>query len=154
MAAERFEQWPADIDFAVLGDLVGYAIRRAQIAIYKDFDASVTGLTPPLFAALVLIEANPHFNQTRLGEVMGINRAATMALVDRLTALRLVKRAPAPDDRRANRLQLTQAGRKRCRAASAEVKAHDARIARHLSDPELKTLKRLLRKFEFTGENE
>jgi DNA-binding MarR family transcriptional regulator len=154
MAAERFEQWPADIDFAVLGDLVGYAIRRAQIAIYKDFDVSVTGLTPPLFAALILIEANPDLNQTRLGAVMGINRAATMALIDRLTALKLVKRVPAPGDRRANRLQLTEAGRKRCRAASAEVKAHDARMARHLSPAELKTLKRLLKKFEFTGETE
>lgn len=154
MTAERFEQWPADIDFAVLGELTGYAIRRAQIAIYKDFDASVTGLTPPLFAALVLIEANPDLNQTRLGAVMGINRAATMALVDRLTALRLVRRVPAPGDRRANRLQLTEAGRRRCRMASAEVQAHDARIARHLSAAEIKTLKRLLRKFEFTGEKE
>ncbi|MDY0871346.1 MarR family winged helix-turn-helix transcriptional regulator [Dongia rigui] len=145
--ADSFEQWPADIAFGLLGDLIGYAIRRAQIGIYKDFDASVTGLTPPLFAALILIDANPGINQSRLGQVMGVNRAAMMALLDRLSALKLVRRVPSPSDKRANVLQLTALGQK-CRAeASAEVRAHDARIARNLTTAELKTLRRLLKKF-------
>lgn len=145
--SEDFAQWPADIEFGVLGDLIGYAIRRAQIGIYKDFDRSVTGLTPPLFAALVLIDANPGINQSRLGEVMGVNRAATMALLDRLAALKLVRRVPSQKDKRANVLQLTELGRTRHAAATVEVRAHDARIARNLSAAELKTLRRLLKKF-------
>lgn len=144
---ERFEQWPADIEFGLLGDLVGYAIRRAQIGIYKDFDASVTGLTPPLFAALILIDANPGINQSRLGQVMGINRAAMMALLDRLATLKLVRRVPSPTDKRANVLQLTDLGQKRRKNASAEVQAHDARMAQNLTAAELKTLRRLLKKF-------
>lgn len=144
---ENFEQWPADIAFGLLGDLIGYAIRRAQIGIYKDFDASVTGLTPPLFAALILIDANPGINQSRLGQVMGINRAAMMALLDRLAALKLVRRVPSPTDKRANVLQLTDLGQKWRKSASAEVRAHDARISRNLTAAELKTLRRLLKKF-------
>lgn len=145
--AEKFEQWPADVDFGLLGDLIGYAIRRAQIGIYKDFDASVTGLTPPLFAALILIDANPGINQSRLGQVMGVNRAAVMALLDRLTALKLLRRVPSATDKRANVLQLTEMGQKRRAGASAEVRAHDVRIAQNLTAAELKTLRRLLKKF-------
>ena len=145
--ADGFEQWPADVEFGLLGELVGYAIRRAQIAIYKDFEKSVTGLTPPLLAALILIDANPGINQTRLGQVMGVNRATIMALIDRLAALKLVRRAPSAADRRANVLQLTDLGRKRHRIASAEVQAHDARIAGNLAPAELKTLRRLLARF-------
>lgn len=142
-----FEQWPADVDFGLLGELVGYAIRRAQIAIYKDFEKSVTGLTPPLLAALILIDANPGINQTRLGQVMGVNRATIMALIDRLAALKLVRRVPSAADRRANVLQLTDLGRKRLKVASAEVRAHDARVAGNLTPADLKTLRRLLARF-------
>ena len=102
-----FEQWPADVTFGVLGDLIGYAIRRAQIAIYKDFDASIADLTPPMFAALVLIEANPGINQSRLGQIMGVNRATTMALIDRLVDLDLLTRVASVTDKRANALKLT-----------------------------------------------
>jgi DNA-binding MarR family transcriptional regulator len=100
-----------------------------------------------LFAALILIDANPGINQSRLGQVMGINRAAMMALLDRLTALKLVKRVPSTTDKRANVLQLTDLGQKRRASASAEVRVHDARVAQKLTAAELKTLRRLLKKF-------
>lgn len=145
--AAAFEQWPGNVDFGVLGGLIGYALRRAQIAIYKDFDAHVTGLTPPLFAALVLIEANPGINQSRLGRVMGVNRATVMALIDRLVRLRLVRREPSATDKRANVLQLTELGQRRLSIASDEVMDHDARIAKDLTRQELATLRRLLAKF-------
>jgi DNA-binding MarR family transcriptional regulator len=148
MAGEAgFEQWPEGVEFGILRNLIGYAIRRAQIAIYKDFEASVSALTPPLFAALVLIDANPDLNQTRLGQAMGVNRAAAMALIDRLAALKLVKRASSTTDRRANVLHLTDHGRRRLAQASAEVVAHDARVAHRLSKAELAALRSLLAKF-------
>ena len=146
-AGTAYQQWPDGVAFGVLGDLVGYAIRRAQSSIYKDFDASVTGLTPPLFAALVLIDANPGINQSRLGEIMGVNRATAMALIDRLVAKRLVRRTASATDKRANVLSLSEAGARRLAEASAEVKAHDARIAKNLSKAELAALRALLKKF-------
>lgn len=142
-----FEQWPDGIAFGVLADLIGYAIRRAQISIYKDFDASVMDLTPPLFAAMVLIDANPGINQSRLGAVMGVNRATTMVLIDRLVAKKLVRRVASPTDRRANALALTDAGARRLGEAAAEVRAHDTRIAKNLTKKELATLRALLKKF-------
>jgi DNA-binding MarR family transcriptional regulator len=144
-----FEQWPAEIDFGALADLIGYALRRAQIAIYQDFFSTVgtLGFTPQLFAALVLIERNPDLNQSGLGRVMGVNRAAAMALVKRLEDLGLVARVASKADRRANAVALTSLGKKRLPQLIAVVRDHDARVSRNLGAQELASLRRLLGKF-------
>lgn len=144
-----FEQWPADVDFGELAGLIGYALRRAQMAIYQDFFASVgeLGFTPQLFAALVLIERNPGLNQTRLGRIMGVNRAAAMALIDRLEHMRLVVREASKADKRSNAVSMTKLGKSRLSMLIQAVREHDARAARNLTLAELSTLRRLLRKF-------
>jgi len=149
IAAEPFAQWPDDVDFGPLAGLIGYALRRAQISIYRDFFATVGALdfTPQLFAALVLIERNPALNQSDLGRIMGVNRAASMALVKRLEAMKLVERAVSDADKRSNRLGLTRLGRSRLNALVAKVQAHDRRVARNLTGAELEMLRQLLRKF-------
>jgi DNA-binding MarR family transcriptional regulator len=144
-----FEQWPEDVDFGPLADLIGYALRRAQIAIYLDFFATVgeLGFTPQLFAALVLIERNPGLNQTRLGRIMGVNRAAAMAFIDRLEDMKLVGREASKSDRRSNAVVLTRLGQDRLSTLVRAVRQHDARASRNLTASEMTTLRRLLRKF-------
>jgi len=144
-----FEQWPEDVDFGPLADLIGYALRRAQIAIYQDFFATVgeLGFTPQLFAALVLIERNPSLNQTRLGRIMGVNRAAAMAFIDRLEDMKLVAREASKSDRRSNAVVLTKLGRERLSMLVQAVREHDARASQNLTASEVSTLRRLLRKF-------
>lgn len=144
-----FEQWPEDVDFGPLADLIGYALRRAQISIYRDFFASVgeLGFTPQLFAALVLIERNPSLNQTRLGSIMGINRAAAKALVDRLENMTLVKRETSKSDKRATTVVMTKLGQEGLSTLVQTVRAHDIRASQNLTPKELSTLRRLLRKF-------
>lgn len=146
---EPFEQWPDEVDFGPLNDLIGYALRRAQIAIYRDLFATIgdLGFTPQLFAALVLIERNPALNQSDLGRVMGVNRAAAMALVKRLEAMKLVERRSSKDDKRSNNARLTSLGRSRLGALVEKVQAHDRRISKALSSAELATLRDLLRRF-------
>ncbi len=141
-----FQQWPQDVAFGLLGELVGYAIRRAQIAIYRDFDRSIPDLTPPQVAALILIDANPGMNQTRLGTVMGVNRATIMALINRLVAQNLVQRMPSAHDKRANVLALTVRGARRLKKLVVETAAHDRRISQRLSAAEIKRLCSLLGK--------
>lgn len=144
-----FEQWPAGVDFGVLSDLIGYALRRAQIAIYQDFFATVgsLGITPQLFAALVLIEKNPGLNQSRLGRLMGVNRAAAMALIDRLEDLGFVARAASETDKRSNTVVVTKPGLSRLSKLIDAVRKHDARVSERLTAAELVTLRNLLRKF-------
>lgn len=141
-----FQQWPQDVEFGLLGGLVGYAIRRAQIAIYRDFDLAIPDLTPPQVAALILIDANPGMNQTRLGAVMGVNRATIMALIDRLVAQGLVRRAPSVHDKRANELALTPRGKRRLEKLIGEIGEHDRRISRRLSATDITRLRALLEK--------
>ncbi|GAB2175908.1 MarR family winged helix-turn-helix transcriptional regulator [Dongia sp. agr-C8] len=146
---EVFAQWPEGVDFGPLAGLIGYALRRAQIAIYRDFFATVAdlGFTPQLFAALVLIDRNPALNQSDLGRVMGVNRAAAMALVKRLEAMKLVARQTSDTDKRSNSVGLTRLGRARLATLVEKVQAHDRRAARNLNAAELEMLRRLLGKF-------
>jgi DNA-binding MarR family transcriptional regulator len=69
------------------------------------------GLTPPLFAVLLLIENEP-MPQARLGEFLAINKATVVALVDALEASGLAQRRPNPDDARAVFVQLRPKARR------------------------------------------
>jgi DNA-binding MarR family transcriptional regulator len=58
------------------------------------------GLTPPLFATLLLLEANGPLRQARVGEALGIDKATVVRLIDALEALGLAARRSDPDDAR------------------------------------------------------
>ena len=141
-----FDPHVPNIDYGVLDNLVGYAIRRAQIRIYEDFVQSLAQwqITPPRFSALVIISRNPHLKLTELAQILGIARSGAVLLVDALEAMKLVARRPAAGDRRAYSLVLTPAGRRTLEAATQAVQAHDAHVSSALSDAEQATLKALL----------
>lgn len=141
-----FERHVPAIRYDMLDTLVGYALRRAQIAIYEDFARALAGtdITPQRFAALVIIAANPAITQAMLGRVMGIAGSGVVALIDRLERAGLVARRAASRDRRASALGLTAKGRRRLGALKARVAAHDARISSALGAEERASLVRLL----------
>jgi DNA-binding MarR family transcriptional regulator len=64
------------LDYDVLDELLGYSLRRAQVAMFIAFHEATRGMdiTPPRFTALVIIGANPGIRQTVLGNVLGIAR--------------------------------------------------------------------------------
>ncbi len=144
--AGGFEPHLPDVDYGVLDNLIGYAIRRAQIRLYEDFVRSLApwNITPPRFSALVLISRNPDLKLTDLARIMGIARSGAVLLIDALEAMKLVARRPAANDRRAFSLVLTVAGRRTLEAAIDAVRDHDARMAQALSEGERQTLRRLL----------
>lgn len=141
-----FDPHVPNIDYGVLDNLVGYAIRRAQIRIYEDFVRSLAQwqITPPRFSALVIISRNPQLKLTELAHILGIARSGAVLLVDALEAMKLVARRPAAGDRRAYSLVLTPAGRRTLEAATQAVVAHDAHVSSVLSEAEQATLKSLL----------
>jgi DNA-binding MarR family transcriptional regulator len=146
--ADPFDPQVPGIDYGVLDDLVGYALRRAQLLIYEDFQQALAPwqITPPRFSALVLIARNPGLKQTDLAQMLGIARSGVVMLADDLQALGYVRRADSPSDRRAYRLELTERGRKSLKEIEAAVLAHDARVSSRLSASEKATLLRLLGK--------
>ena len=138
----------AGLDYDVLDDLLGYALRRAQVAMFLAFHAATRGqdITPPRFTALVIVGANPGISQTALGNVLGIARSGAMALTDWFEARELIVRRRSPNDGRAWGLQLTVRGERMVRRMKRNVVALDRRRAAVLGGSERRELLRLLNK--------
>ncbi len=136
------------LDFGILTGLIGYQVRRAQVAVFQHFAGAFRALdlTPGQLGALVLINANRGLSQSALGAALGVDRSTVVPLIDRLEARGLVIRAPSPRDRRSHALQLSPAGGQLLAQAEARVRAHEAAIAHRLDDAERRILLELLAK--------
>jgi DNA-binding MarR family transcriptional regulator len=139
---------PPRLNEGVLPELLGYQLRRAQLAVFADFERAMAGLTltPGQFGILARIAANPGLSQSALGRAVGIERSSVVAVIDRLEGRGLVTRGKTAGDRRANALALSAEGRKLFQQAQRRVRAHERRIARGLTPAEAKTLIDLLRR--------
>lgn len=134
------------IEYGVLENLVGYAIRRAQIRIYQDFlDAMAErAITPPRFSAMTIIHGNSGMKLTELSRAMGIARSGAVEVVNSLEKLGYVARTDSATDRRAFALVLTESGNLALQEITVAIQAHDERISRRLSPNEQVELRRLL----------
>ena len=137
-----------DLDYDVLDDLLGYNLRRAQVAMFLAFHEATRGqeITPPRFTALVIIGANPGLSQSTLGSVLGIARSGAMALADWMVERGLVERRRRPNDGRSWGLHLTAPGERSVQQMRRRVVQEDRRRARALSTRERGELLRLLAK--------
>ena len=131
-----------------LETLLGYALRRAQIRMFQDFETEMNelGLTPGQLGALFLIEANSGLSQTELGLALGIDRSSVVPLIDRMQKRGWVRRAARASDRRAHALELAPAGVAMLARLMPRLEAHENRIAAGLAPAERKRLFELLAK--------
>ena len=136
----------AGIDYLDLGQHMGYALRRAQVAAFGAFHRATAGLgiTPPRFSALVILQANPGISQSRLGEALGTARSGAMLLTDWLVARGFASRRHRADDGRAWGLYLTGRGARLLGRLRRRVRAYDRRFAACLGRRERAELLRLL----------
>ncbi len=134
--------------YDVLDELLGYSLRRAQVAMFAAFHDATRGMgvTPPRFTALVVIGANPGLSQTVLGNVLGIARSGAMLLASLFEAQGWVERRHRPDDGRAWGLYLTAKGESIVQKMKQRVAATDRKRADVLSPGERRQLLRLLAK--------
>ena len=137
-----------EIDHGVLSGLVGFHLRQAQIAVFRDFAATMGPLdiTPALFAVLVLIDCNPGLKQTELAAAVHLDRSTVVSVVDSLERRGLVTRRAVAHDRRSNALELTSAGVTLLKSLKRRVAAHEKRLARGLTERERATLTKLLQR--------
>lgn len=136
------------LDYDVLDELLGYALRRAQVGMFLAFHAATRGqeITPPRFTALVVVGANPGIGQSALGQVLGIARSGAMMLTDWMQERGLVERRRRPNDGRSWGVHLTPRGDKLIAAMKRRVAAEDRKRAAVLSPRERRELLRLLNK--------
>src|SRR5271157_4262422 len=95
------------IEYGPLERQLGYALRRAQIAVFRNFFRSFEGfdIRPAQYSILTIIECNPGLRQSEVSEALGIKRANLVAMIDELERRKLLRRDPAPNDRRSYALR-------------------------------------------------
>lgn len=136
----------SEIAFGALADLLGYHLRRAQVAMFQNFAKVLDdwNISPGQVGVLALVKANSGINQTRVGNALGIDRSTLVAVIDRLEERDLITRTPSPTDRRSHALVLTEEGERYLAKLLPQVHKHERQIAADLSDDERATLIALL----------
>lgn len=131
-----------------LEDMIGYHLRRAQMAAFQSFQSFVgeADITPGRLGVLALIEANPGLNQTELANALAIDRSTMVAVIDRLEARGLVTRRPSPADRRTYALHVTPEGVDFLAKIFRRIEEHERALAARLKPAERAQLIELLRR--------
>jgi DNA-binding MarR family transcriptional regulator len=104
---------PVEVDLGMLPDLIGFMLRRAQIAVFQEIFRlfSEVDIRPAQFSVLVVIERNPGLTQSQVSAALGIKRTNFVALLDSLEQRGLAERQAAAGDRRSHALHLTDRGK-------------------------------------------
>jgi len=69
-----------------LPGLLGYRLRLAQQAVFRDFAASVGEISPGRLGILLLVEANPGVTQSRLARALRAIERHERRIATRLSA--------------------------------------------------------------------
>lgn len=105
---------PADerLDLGKLADAVGYVLRRAQLAVFADFNRrfAALDLKPTQFTVLHVIGANPDRKQSEVAAALGIQATNFVAMLTELEKRGLCQRTRLDADRRSYAVTLTPQG--------------------------------------------
>jgi DNA-binding MarR family transcriptional regulator len=137
----------AALQLGELSELLGYALKRAQLKIFEDFLRCVAPLqlTPAQFSVLLLLDRNPGRNQTEIANTLGILRPNFVAMLDGLESRELCARIRSTNDRRSHIVVLTDKGRAvLARAKNLVAVRHEARLNELLGPANRATLLEML----------
>jgi DNA-binding MarR family transcriptional regulator len=123
-----------------LSDLLGFQLRMAQAAVFRDFAAAMSGsnLTQRQLAVLEIVHGAPGISQVDIAALLLADRATMMAIVDRLQDRRLVGRRRSDADRRRQELYVTPLGAQTLEQARGIIAEHEKRFTDRFSEEELK----------------
>jgi DNA-binding MarR family transcriptional regulator len=128
-----------------LAGLLGYRLRLAQQAVFRDYASSVGELSPGRVGLLLLVESNPGVTQSRLARAVHLDRSTMVGVIDTLEERGLIERRRG-EDRRTNGLWLTRSGRSLLGRMKERIEQHERRVAARLTPAERGQLIALLEK--------
>lgn len=133
-------------DIGEINEIVGFHIRLAHGAVYRHFTETFSDLdlTQKQVSVLWLIGDHPDIAQTDLARRMRMDRATTMAIVNRLQDRKLLVRGKSASDGRKQTLNLTPAGADILVVAKDAIRAHEAWLKARFTPGEVATLIELL----------
>ena len=135
-----------DEDIGEIRDIVGFHIRLAYGAVYRHFTETFAhlDLTQKQVSVLWLVDLHPDIAQTGLAQLMRMDRATTMAIVNRLQARGFLVRGQSPEDGRKQTLNLTDAGRAMLATAQEAIIEHERWLKSRFTEQEVASLIELL----------
>ena len=101
------------INFGPLPHYLGYQIRQAQAAVFRDLMTSIADIkvTPGEFSLLAMLDVNPGISQVDLAAVYKLDKSTLSLAVGRLVKRGLVRRTRSREDERYYALWLLRPGR-------------------------------------------
>jgi len=135
-----------DEDIGEIRNIVGFHIRLAYGAVYRHFTETFAevDLTQKQVSVLWLIADHPDIAQTDLAKRMRMDRATTMAIVNRLESRDYLVRGKSVSDGRKQTLNLTHPGRKALVKAKAAIRQHERWLKSRFTQREVAKLIELL----------
>jgi DNA-binding MarR family transcriptional regulator len=133
----------------VLQGHLGYFLRRAQVAVFQDFIETLGGINvrPAQYSVLAVIAANRDMSQSDVAQLLGIERARLVRLLDRLERRGILKRMASAKDRRSHALRLTPSGQRLLKRAQELAAQHEERLIARLGPEKHKLVLDALRNF-------
>jgi DNA-binding MarR family transcriptional regulator len=135
-----------DEDIGEIRNIVGFHLRLAYGAVYRHFTETFAhlDLTQKQVSVLWLADDHPGIAQTGLAQRMRMDRATTMAIVNRLQSKGYLVRRRSKTDARKQALNLTVTGRKALLRAKGAIRQHEQWLKSRFTQKEVTRLIELL----------
>lgn len=134
------------LDLGRMDKYLGFRLRRIQNRLSKDFSAASAhhGLRHGLFSSLALIVANPGTSQTAVSREVGLDKSATVSIIDELERRGFAERRASETDRRRHALYATPSGEAFLDTLFGVLDETEEHVAKQLSPAELALLHEFL----------
>jgi DNA-binding MarR family transcriptional regulator len=135
-----------DEDIGEIKDILGFHIRLAYGSVYRHFMETFTDLelTQKQVSVLWLVDDHPGIAQTDLAMRLRMDRATTMAIINRLQARSFLRRDKSPTDGRKQALFLDPKGVKVLATAKEAIRAHEKWLKARFTSKEVAQLIEML----------
>jgi DNA-binding MarR family transcriptional regulator len=135
-----------DEDIGEIKTILGFHIRLAYGTVYRHFMETFAELelTQKQVSVLWLVDDHPDIAQTDLAQRLRMDRATTMAIINRLQARKFLVRGQSLSDRRKQTLNLLPEGKRILGVAKEAIRAHEAWLKSRFSEKEVGALIEML----------
>jgi MarR family transcriptional regulator for hemolysin len=129
---------------------IGLALGAAAKRVSRAFDDALAaaGGSRPVWLVLLALKAERPATQRELAEAVGIEGATLTHHLDGMERAGLVRRERLPENRRVQRVELTDEGERTFLALRDAAVAHDARLREGLGDADLEHLRAVLARMQ------
>lgn len=127
---------------------IGLQLSRTAHEVGQAFDRALAdaGGSTSTWQVLLLVRTGQYGTQSKLADAMGLTRATLTHHLSAMERQGLVRRWREEDNRRVQRVALTEAGEALFERLRSVAVAHDARLRTHLSDEDVAALGDLLQR--------